>query len=316
MTPVADGASDARDLQVDVADLGADAPTCQATCNGCCQPDDTCVAGTADNACGAAGSPCANCTLVNLMCGSNYCQGCTADCASKRCGASDGCGGSCQPGSGCCTPSCSDKTCGTSDGCGGSCSAGSGCHLLYDDFNTLDTSVWAVAVSTGASAAVASGELRITLPAAANAYADVATKMSFGPTTTLEARVYLSAGQFYDHRGLGFANARIGDSCGASPGERDAAQWRGQDDDLYRQSARASQHACTKHADAYAAGWHTIKIVRSAASVAFYLDGQLAYTEQNNVPSASLPVRFSAYTFTSAPGQSLQIRVDWVRVTP
>jgi hypothetical protein len=52
---------------------------------------------------------------------------CQPSCAGKTCGAHDGCGGTCQPGSGCCTPTCSGKPCGAGDGCGGTCSSGSGC---------------------------------------------------------------------------------------------------------------------------------------------------------------------------------------------
>jgi len=52
---------------------------------------------------------------------------CAAQCSGKLCGASNGCGGTCQPGSGCCSPSCSGHRCGDGDGCGGTCQPGSGC---------------------------------------------------------------------------------------------------------------------------------------------------------------------------------------------
>ncbi len=52
---------------------------------------------------------------------------CKPVCTGKLCGAANGCGLTCQAGSGCCTPSCGGKTCGSSDGCGGTCSQGSGC---------------------------------------------------------------------------------------------------------------------------------------------------------------------------------------------
>jgi Zn-dependent metalloprotease len=58
------------------------------------------------------------------------CGACTPVCSGKVCGTADGCGGTCQAGSGCtpaCTPVCSGKVCGTADGCGGTCQAGSGC---------------------------------------------------------------------------------------------------------------------------------------------------------------------------------------------
>jgi hypothetical protein len=52
---------------------------------------------------------------------------CTPNCTGKECGAADGCGGTCQAGSGCCTPACAGKDCGSGDGCGGTCAIGSGC---------------------------------------------------------------------------------------------------------------------------------------------------------------------------------------------
>jgi hypothetical protein len=53
--------------------------------------------------------------------------GCTPQCSGKLCGAANGCGGTCQPGSGCCTPACASVRCGEGDGCGGTCQPGSGC---------------------------------------------------------------------------------------------------------------------------------------------------------------------------------------------
>ncbi len=52
---------------------------------------------------------------------------CDPSCPGVTCGQGDGCGGVCEPGSGCCAPDCDGKVCGVSDGCGGVCQLGSGC---------------------------------------------------------------------------------------------------------------------------------------------------------------------------------------------
>jgi len=97
-------------------------------CAGCCTPGLVCGSGTSDTACGSNGAPCANCTAIpSSTCSSGKCTNCAPTCAGKVCGASDGCGGACQPGSGCCDPDCANKLCGEADGCGGTCSTGSGC---------------------------------------------------------------------------------------------------------------------------------------------------------------------------------------------
>lgn len=96
-------------------------PPCAISCKGCCDDKDVCRAGTADQACGKQGQACADCTNASTSCEDGVCAACQPQCAGKRCGEGDGCGGTCQPGSGCCTPSCSGKSCGESDGCGGKC---------------------------------------------------------------------------------------------------------------------------------------------------------------------------------------------------
>jgi hypothetical protein len=123
---VAPGDSQHPDQLVPTQDLG---PGCGPhNCSGCCTPGLVCGAGTSDTACGSKGAPCVNCTAIpNSTCSGGACTNCAPACAGVVCGASDGCGGACQPGSGCCEPDCASKLCGEGDGCGGTCSAGSGC---------------------------------------------------------------------------------------------------------------------------------------------------------------------------------------------
>ena len=64
---------------------------------------------------------------------------CSAACAGKLCGAADGCGGNCLPGSGCCAPKCQGKACGSSDGCNGTCAQGSGCCTASCSGKTFHT---------------------------------------------------------------------------------------------------------------------------------------------------------------------------------
>jgi hypothetical protein len=60
---------------------------------------------------------------------------CVPGCGNAVCGSDDGCGGTCQPGSGCtvpdggCAPSCTGISCGAANGCGGTCAPGSGCNV-------------------------------------------------------------------------------------------------------------------------------------------------------------------------------------------
>lgn len=51
---------------------------------------------------------------------------CTPDCTGVMCGASDGCGGTCNIGC-VCVPNCAGLVCGSSDGCGGFCTLGCFC---------------------------------------------------------------------------------------------------------------------------------------------------------------------------------------------
>jgi hypothetical protein len=95
-----------RDLKLDRTPTGdlprADQTPCSVSCAGCCHPDGACAPGTADNACGLKGLACVDCKAINLGCWQGVClPTCTPACLTKSCWAEDGCGGICEPGSGC-----------------------------------------------------------------------------------------------------------------------------------------------------------------------------------------------------------------------
>lgn len=115
------------DTQSWLTDTNVAFNTCAASCAGCCMIDGSCEAGESHTVCGLAGGLCKDCTAAGQYCVGKLCQACNPTCANKACGASDGCGGTCNTGSGCCTPTCGGKICGAADGCGGACNAGSGC---------------------------------------------------------------------------------------------------------------------------------------------------------------------------------------------
>src|SRR3954463_2579230 len=97
--------------------------------------------------------------------------------------------------------------------------------LLADDFSgaTLNSSIWGTATGGGATITQANGLLTIKLPAAVNAFADVYSLVGFATGTVFEAKVTISPGQFYDHKGIGFSSARIDNQCDV--GETDAAMF-------------------------------------------------------------------------------------------
>ncbi len=75
---------------------------------------------------------------------------------------------------------------------------------------------------------------------------------------------------------------------------------------------------CTAISTSYPSGWRTIKIVRKADRAELYEDGvsMKVATDTAKLPTTSLPVRFSAFTYyTAAPAAPITIRVDWVKVT-
>jgi hypothetical protein len=187
--------------------------------------------------------------------------------------------------------------------------------LLSDDFGgtSLDMSTWSVSVGGGATVTVANGTLTLHLPAAIDAFADVASLVGFPVGTTFEARVTFSASQFYDHKGAGFASMRIGSQC--DTGETDAAMFRGQDGDAYVETrSGGGTAACTLTTQNYPAGTNTMRISRAADQVVFTENNVMLAPVKIGVPMGLLPVRFSAYTFTTAPAQPVQIDIDYVRV--
>lgn len=187
--------------------------------------------------------------------------------------------------------------------------------LLSDEFEaaSLDTSTWGAVVGGGATVTQTKGVLTLRLPAAANAYADVYSLVGFPAGTTFKASVTFSASQFYDHKGAGFASARI--SSGCDVGETDAAMFRGQDGDGYVETKLGGGSTCTLTVHDYPAGTNTLQISRGADQVLFTQNNVMFEPVKTNVPTGLLPIRFSAYTFTTAPDNPVQIDVDWVIVT-
>ncbi len=190
--------------------------------------------------------------------------------------------------------------------------------LLSDDFDgaTLSTTTWGVAVGGGGTATEANGRLTLRLPAVANAYADVYSLVGFPSGTTFEAKVTFSAGQLYDHKGAGFASARIGADC--NMGETDAAMFRGQDGDGYVETkVGGSGSTCTWTLTTrnYPAGATIMQVSRLADRVLFRQNNASLDPIMANLPTGLLPVRFSAYTYTMAPTAPVQIDVDYVRVS-
>lgn len=188
--------------------------------------------------------------------------------------------------------------------------------LLFDDFagTSLNASLWGMTASPGATITVASGVLTIRLPAAADAYADVHSLVGFPVGATFEATVTFSPGQFFDHKGAGFASDRVASGC--DMGEADSAMFRGQDGDGYVETKAANTYSCKLTTTMYPGGTSKLQIARMASQVVFTQNGIAQPPVTTSVPSDTLPVRFSAYTFTSAPMHPVQIDVDTVFVRP
>jgi hypothetical protein len=186
--------------------------------------------------------------------------------------------------------------------------------LLADDFSgaALNTARWGTAVAGGATVTQGNGMLTIHLPAVAGAYADVYSQIGFPVGASFEASVTFSAGQFYDHKGIGFALMRIDSGCNV--GETDAAMFRGQDGDSYVETKAAGMYSCTKAATMYPGGTSKLQIARAADQVTFRQNDIALPSLSSNVPAGLLPIRFSAYTFTLPPGAPVQIDVDYVFV--
>ena len=189
--------------------------------------------------------------------------------------------------------------------------------LLSDEFDGtgLDPSKWGMAASAGATITVSSGVLTIKLPAVSNAYADVYSLAGFPVGATFEATVTFSPGQVADHKGAGFASARVDNGCQA--GETDAAMFRGQDGDAYIETKTGNTATCTRTTTMYPGGTSKLKIVRMGNQVVFTQNGAAQQPVTASVPVGLLPVRFSAYTFTTVgPPQPVEIDVETVFVRP
>jgi hypothetical protein len=190
--------------------------------------------------------------------------------------------------------------------------------LLLEDYfssGSINTSLWGTAMGGGATIVQSGGYLQMSMPNVANAYADLYSKSYFAVGTTFEARVWVGAGQSYDHKGIGYASARVGADCGS--GEIQAAMWRGQDRDKYTETKTgSSSNYCWFKESNYPSGWRTIKVERvSSSQVKFYENGSLIRTHSTYIPTGFLRIRFSAYTYTLAPSDYVTIWVDWVKVT-
>jgi hypothetical protein len=186
--------------------------------------------------------------------------------------------------------------------------------LLFDDFNgaSLNASLWGIMVGGGATVTQAGGVLSIRLPAAADAFADVYSLVAFPAGTALETSVAVTAGQFYNHTGVGFASAAIGNQCDV--GETDAAMFRGQDQDGYVETKASGVYSCNRTTPMYPAGPSRMRIARAADQVEFRQNDIMLAALVTNLPAGHLPVRFTAYTYTIAPTQPFQIDIDYVFV--
>jgi len=195
----------------------------------------------------------------------------------------------------------------------GACTTGP-CTLLSDDFTatSIDMALWRVNMGGGATVIQRNGMLTLSLPAAAGAFADVVSIAAFPVGTTFEGKVKFSAGQLYDHKGAGFSSARVTENCGTN--ETDAAMFRGQDGVFVVETALAGTNACPLREQNYLGVMHTLRVARVNDTVVFGEDGTTV-TVTTAVPTTALPIRFSAYTFTAAPAQPVQIDVDSVTVT-
>jgi len=162
--------------------------------------------------------------------------------------------------------------------------------LLSDDFSgaMLDLSMWGFAVSGGGTISQTNGVLTLRLPAVANAYADVYSLVGFPAGTTFEASVTFSAGQIYDHKGAGFASARIGANC--NMGETDAAMFRGQDGDRFAETKVGGSGATctfTSSTPNYPGSVTTMQITRLTDQVVFRQDNTSLAPVTTNVPTGS-----------------------------
>jgi hypothetical protein len=188
--------------------------------------------------------------------------------------------------------------------------------FLSDDFSaaSLNTSRWAVAVGGGGSVVQHDGKVTLQLPAAANAYADLSSVMKFPVGSTFEASVTFTAGQGHDHKGYGFASGRVGSDC--SHGETEAAMFRGQDDAAVLETETGGIATCNGTVQPYPAGTSILRVAWTSTQVVFQDNSTHYDPVTTNLPAGPLPVRITAYTYTSAPKSAVQIDVDYVIVSP
>jgi hypothetical protein len=189
--------------------------------------------------------------------------------------------------------------------------------LLQDDFagTSLNTSLWGMAVGGGGSVTQHDGVLTLHLPAAAGAFADVYSLVSFPVGTSFTASVTWNAGQTYDHKGIGFASARVAQDC--FNGETESAMFRGQDNAAVVEAKSGGTSTCTLEVQPYAAGTNALEVTWTAGSVGFRQNSLALPAVTTNIPAGPLPIRFSAFTYaTGVPNNPVQIDVDDIVVSP
>ncbi|HWE26782.1 MAG TPA: thrombospondin type 3 repeat-containing protein [Polyangia bacterium] len=191
--------------------------------------------------------------------------------------------------------------------------------LLIDNFtsNTLDTTIWKSNTDGGGTIAIANGMLTLTAPSAAAAFAEISSVGTFAVGTTFEASVNLEAGQTYDEKGIGYANARLSDDC--QGGETEAAMFRGFNNELVIEPKAANLSQClasNAEPGSYLAGIRDFKVVRlSAGQIDFYDNGTIQ-SDTARVPQGALPIRFGVFTSSvNPPSVPVVMHVDWVKVT-
>jgi len=191
--------------------------------------------------------------------------------------------------------------------------------LFYDDFTdpTVDPNKWAITKANGGSVTISGGMLFVQAAATADAYAEVASVMSFPVGTTFTARINFGAGQTYDEKGVGFANGRLSDGC--AQGETEAALMRGFNDQMVIEPKTGNLSQCLSmpgEPTPYPGRFRIIKIVRlNAGQIDFYDDANVEHNVAR-VPGGALPVRLGVFTSTAnPPATAVSIAVDWVMVT-
>jgi hypothetical protein len=185
--------------------------------------------------------------------------------------------------------------------CGGGGTPGrcGGTAQLNASFATAppDPLLWCVNTSAGASVRWVTGRVIVSVPATSNAYADFYSVASFPVGTRMQATVNPSAAQWFDHKGIGFANSGV--SADGGVGETDAVMWRGQDSAAFAEVKAAGALTTSVFVQPYATGWRTFAVARSSPFRAVIEDGSSSLAFQTTIPQGPLPVRFSAFTYYS-----------------